>query len=180
MYFSDKGILLEFSRETGPPGSTHLEREREIYLQELAHTTGKAWQAPSLPGRPAGWRPRGELQFTSRVLARPLFFQGHQSAFKLRPSTDCVRPTHIMEGVCVCVCVWAQSFSHLWLFATPWTIAHQAPLSMGFSRWEYWNGLLFPPPGDLPNAGIKPMRLASSALAGRFFTSAPPGNPNEG
>ena len=42
------------------------------------------------------------------------------------------------------------------LFATPWTVAHQAPLSMGFSRQEYWSGLPFPPPGDLPNPGIKP------------------------
>ena len=41
-------------------------------------------------------------------------------------------------------------------FATPWTVAHQAPLSMGFSRQEYWSGLSFPPPGDLPDPGIKP------------------------
>ena len=45
--------------------------------------------------------------------------------------------------------------SHVQLFATPWTVAHQAPLSMGFSRQEYHNGLPFPPPGDLPNPGIK-------------------------
>ena len=57
---------------------------------------------------------------------------------------------------------------------TPWTVAHQARLSMGFSRQEYWNGLLFPSPGDLPDPGIKP---ASHALAGRFFTTEPPGKP---
>ena len=57
------------------------------------------------------------------------------------------------------------------LFVTPWTIAHQAPLSMGFSRQEYWSGLPCSPPGDLPNPGIKP---ASSALAGGFFTTEPP------
>jgi len=45
-------------------------------------------------------------------------------------------------------------------FATPWTVARQAPLSMGFSRQEYWNGLPFPSPGDLPNPGIKPGSLA--------------------
>ena len=44
---------------------------------------------------------------------------------------------------------------HVWLFVTPWTIAHQAPLSMRFPRQEYWNGLPFPSPGDLPNPGIK-------------------------
>ena len=59
-------------------------------------------------------------------------------------------------------------------FATPWTVAHQAPLSMGFPRQEYWSGLPFPPPGNLPNPGIEPVSLA---LAGRFFTTEPPGKP---
>ena len=49
-------------------------------------------------------------------------------------------------------------------------IAHQAPLSMGFSRQKYWGGLPFPTPGDLSNPGIKPMSLTSPALSGRFFT----------
>jgi len=48
------------------------------------------------------------------------------------------------------------ALSHVRLFATPWTVAHQALLFMGFSRQEYWRGLLFPSPGDLPNTGIKP------------------------
>ena len=55
---------------------------------------------------------------------------------------------------------------------TRWTIAHQAPLSMRFSRQEYWSGLLCPPPGDLPDPGIEPMSLMSPALAGRFFTTS--------
>ena len=62
-------------------------------------------------------------------------------------------------------------FSHVWLCATRWTIAHQAPLSMGFSRQECWSGLPCPPPGDLPNPGIKAMSLRSPGLAGRFFTT---------
>ena len=57
-------------------------------------------------------------------------------------------------------------------FLTLWTVAHHAPLSMGFFRQEYWGGLPFPPPGDLPDQGIKP---ASPALAGKFFTTEPPG-----
>ena len=61
-------------------------------------------------------------------------------------------------------------FSHVWLFATLWTITHQASLSMGFSRQEYWSGLSCSPPGDLPNPGIDPASLVSPALAGRFFT----------
>ena len=48
-----------------------------------------------------------------------------------------------------------QLLSRIWLFATPWTVARQAPLSMGFSRQEYWSGLPFPPPGDFPDPGIK-------------------------
>ena len=56
--------------------------------------------------------------------------------------------------------------------ATAWTVARQAPLSMGFSRQEYWSGLPFSTPGHLPNPGIKP---TSPSLAGGFFTAEPPG-----
>ena len=59
--------------------------------------------------------------------------------------------------------------------ATPWTVARQAPLSMGFSRQEYWSGLPFPSPGDLPDPGIKP---ASPALVGRVFTTESQGKPD--
>ena len=61
-------------------------------------------------------------------------------------------------------------------FVTPWTLAHHAPLSMGFSRQEYWSGLPFPSPGDLPNPKIEPV---SPALAGRFFNTESPGKPIE-
>ena len=64
----------------------------------------------------------------------------------------------------------AQSLSPVQLFVTPWTVALQAPLSMGFSRQEYWSGLPLPPPGYLPKPGIEPTSLMSPALAGRFFT----------
>ena len=72
------------------------------------------------------------------------------------------------------VYVCAQSFSCVQPFGTPWTVACQAPLSMTFSRQEYWSHLLFPTPRDLPDPGIKPVSLAPSTLAGRFFTTAPP------
>ena len=58
------------------------------------------------------------------------------------------------------------------LFETLWTGALQAPLSVGFSRQEYWSGLPCPPPGDLPNPGVKPTSLKSPALAGGFFTTS--------
>ena len=62
------------------------------------------------------------------------------------------------------------------LFATPQTVAHEAPMSMGFSRQEYWNGLPFPPQGDLPDPGMGPISPLSPTLAGRFFTTVSPGN----
>ena len=55
-------------------------------------------------------------------------------------------------------------FSHVRLFVTSWTVAHQAPLSMGFSRQEYWSGLLCPPPGDLPDLEIEPESPAAPEL----------------
>ena len=68
----------------------------------------------------------------------------------------------------VCVCM----LSHVCLFATPWTVAHQAPLCMGLSQQEHWNGLPFPIPGDLSDSGIEPISPkspASPALAGGFL-----------
>jgi len=61
----------------------------------------------------------------------------------------------------VCTCV----LSHVRLFATPWTIAYQAPLSLGFSRQEYWSGLSFPSPGDVPDPGIE---LSGISCIGRW------------
>ena len=72
------------------------------------------------------------------------------------------------------MCVLSR-FSCVQLFATLWTVAHQAPLSVGFSRQESWSGLPFAPPGDLP----KPVNeLLSPVLAGGLFTTEPPGKPN--
>ena len=91
----------------------------------------------------------------------------------------------LVKGVCygfhpphsnpdsVCVRMLSR-FSHVQPFPALWTVAHQAPLSVGFSRQEYWSGLPFPSVGDLPEPGIEPK---SSALTGRFFTAAPPRKP---
>ena len=65
----------------------------------------------------------------------------------------------------------ASEFSHIQLFATPWTIAGQAPLFLEFSRQKYWSGLPFPTPRNIPDPGIEP---TSPALVGRFFTTVPP------
>ena len=73
--------------------------------------------------------------------------------------------TYCEDSTCACV----------QLCLTPWTVACQAPRSMVFSRQEYWSGLPFPSPGNLPNPGIKAVTPASSAWAGTFFTTEPRG-----
>ena len=80
---------------------------------------------------------------------------------------------HILTHTCLCACM----LSHVQLFETPWTLACKVPLSMEFSRQEYWNGLPFPSPGDLSTPGIEPKSPASSASADGFFTTVPPGKP---
>ena len=65
-----------------------------------------------------------------------------------------------------------QPLSRVRLFVALWTVARQAPLSVGFSREEHWSGLPCPPPGDLPDPGIEPMTPVSPAMAGEFFTTS--------
>ena len=80
------------------------------------------------------------------------------------------------ELIFVCA-VHSQSLSHIRLFETLWTVGHQTPLSMGFSRQEYWRGLPCPPPGDLPDSGIESESPMSPALAGKYFTISALGKP---
>ena len=108
------------------------------------------------------------LEFSNEHLQKPGGTGGCRASLEFRKDM-----CHLQQ--ILVLLVW--SLSHVQLFATPWTVASQAPLSMGFSRQEYWSGLLCPPPGDLPNPGIK---LASPALASGFFfflTTEPPGKP---
>ena len=77
----------------------------------------------------------------------------------------------LLHSASVCK-VKVKSLSRVRLFMTPWTVAYQAPLSMGFSRQECWNGLPFPSPGDLPDPGIE---LRSPALQADALPSEPPG-----
>ena len=91
----------------------------------------------------------------------------------LCPRMEARQLSFVDTSACVCV----QSLSRVWLFVTPWTVAHQASLSMGFSRLKYWSGLSFPSPGDLPDPGIEHVSPVSPALAGGFFTTEPPESP---
>ena len=76
--------------------------------------------------------------------------------------------------ICVHVCLVVSNS-----YVTPRTVAHQAPLSMGFSRQKYWSGLPFPPPGDLPDPGIESKSPASPSLGGGFFMTETPGKPQQ-
>ena len=86
-------------------------------------------------------------------------------------------PERLRVCVCVCVCVCARMhmLSHVWLIAAPWTVAHWTPLSMAFSRQECWSWKSISSPGDLPDRGVEPSSPVSPSLAGRFFTTMPPG-----
>ena len=93
--------------------------------------------------------------------------RGREKKRKVERQRDLVRSKKWKRvRVCVCVCVRARALSCVLLFATLWTMAYQAPLSMELSQQECWSGLLFSPPGDHPNAGIE---LASPALQAGFF-----------
>ena len=92
---------------------------------------------------------------------------------------DCSLPGFSVHGISqarILVKVKVKSLSRVRLFVTPWTVAYQASPSMGFSRQEYWSGLPFPSPGDLPDPGIEP---GSPALEADALTSEPPRKPRQ-
>ena len=120
-----------------------------------------------------------EQRQPTRMLVKLLRRQGILMPTPITLSKESLKLKILIKGIVTCtlpigkhVCVLCgQSLCHVQLFAAPWTVAHQAPLSMRFSRQEYWSGLPYSPPGDLPNPGIKLQPLASPILAGGFFTT---------
>ena len=119
----------------------------------------------SLPSRD----PPGQLHFLFSVtyLRRwmsPKYLLTQRKGQSLKFQSTCVK--RLLSSTCACV------LSHIRLFAAPWTVAWKAPLPMEFSRQEYQHGVPFPTPGNLPNPGVKPVSLASLALAGGFFTTS--------
>ena len=140
---------------------------RHTCLSLSPHTVDTVWDMMIDPRRGHSWQRRSwpqllntetEIQGMSQPGQRQL--QLPVQAHKRDPNKTST-PT---VTACFYECVFA--LSHIQLFA-----ACQAPLSLGFSRQEYWSGLPCPPPGDLPDPGIKPASLLSPALAGRFFTT---------
>ena len=86
----------------------------------------------------------------------------------------CLFKLWFSQGICPvvgCVCL----LGHVRLCTAPWTVVHQTPLPVGFSRQEYWSGVSFTTLGDLSDPGIRHMSLVSPVQAGRFFTTEPPG-----
>ena len=127
-----------------------------------------------------------ELVSGRQVPPRPCWPTGDEAG--LWPSASLVQPWGWFPGAATggslsamgaCACMLSH-FSHVRLCATLWTVADQAPLSVGFSRQEYWRGLPCPPPGDLPNPGIKPASLMSPALQASSLPLVPPGKPHDG
>ena len=143
----------------------------------------RKWQPTPVfsPGESCGQRSLGRLLSTGLQESDMTYWLKHHHHDELQKhfcqeTLKCLRVSpnsHGNDQTSLCACI-LSCFSHIWLFATLWTIAYQAFLSMGFSRQEYWNGspLLFP--GDLLNPGIKPK---SPALQSDSLPSEPPGKP---
>ena len=112
---------------------------------------------------------------TSRLLTSVSPYSGDRVIFSKHNLNHFTKsPTSPSSLLFFRVCVRTLShFSPVWIFATPWTVAHQAPLSIGFSRQESWSGLPCPPPGDLPNPGIEPR---SPTLQADNLSSEPQGS----
>ena len=110
---------------------------------------------------------RGNMMTQSQVSLAPC------PLFYSCPISYSINYMWLFKLKCVCVCV----LSCIWLFASPGTVAHQSPLSIEFSRQEYWSRSRFPTLGDLPNPGTRPMSFVSPALAGGYFTTVPPKKP---
>ena len=98
-----------------------------------------------------------------------LLFYAILLIFAAQIPSSMIPARYVLNQASVCACM-LSSFSPVRLFATPWTAAHQAPLSMEFYRQYYWSRLPGSPPGDLPHPGIVPTSLMSPALVGGFFT----------
>ena len=135
----------------------------------VAQSIPSSFQAELLPA-PSGSRLSGRT-VVGTAGGKICMFTAGQSVRCGQDTNHC----HFIIYRHVCIVSGAQLLSGIRLCAILWTVAHQAPLSMEFSRQEYWSGLLFSPPGDLPDPGIEP---SSPQLAGRFFTAELLGKPN--
>ena len=171
-------VLSEVS-DHGQQGLAHLPAMRLSMRPLSAHVLWpqagmEAGCSPSLSGvwgrgLGTGWEEKGAWSF---ILERPLCKMADRGFALWLWKGDAVSPD--WERTSISLFLLFSHFSCVRLSVTPWTAARQAPLSMGFLGQEYWRGLPFPPPGDLPDLGNEP---SSPVLAGGFFTTEPPGKP---
>ena len=150
-----------FVRQIGSKRSTHC---GPFLLHGTYKHTISSWSGPA-----------GEVVGVERV-DQQTQQQPHRPCFPLFSASGCQSYCDLLfwlwnSDSYLCACMLSH-FSHVWLFATPRPIVCQAPLSVGFSKQEYWNGLPFLSPGVLSNPGIESASLISPALAGRFFTTS--------
>ena len=120
------------------------------------------------------WHPVGSLKSAAVVVFIPQKCKHYKSGLPAACQESWLLNTHhytSYSGLLNTLKKW-KSPSCVWLFATPWTVAHQAPPSMGFSRQEYWSWLPCPPPGNCPDPGVEPVSLTSPGLAGRLFATS--------
>ena len=144
--FSNHGAQISKAFDLNVPRGSLVSCSQSAGLLHLRSWTITEWEKSSV------WLEEGISTLFFSTLTWELRKQRRQAAAQI----PC-----LLYYACVLI-----RFSHVQLFATPWTVARQAPLYMGFSRQEYWSGLPFPSPVDLPNPGIEP----GSPTAGRFFT----------
>ena len=161
---------------------------REVLNKKLPHALWRFLEY-YIQGNPSNWLflvlPKSSIKASkclsqnSRNIAFCHFsFISNQIPNLFAFTFSCIRifPTISIVTVCVCVCVCVcVLFSHVWLFATPWTVACQAPMSMEFSKQEYWSGLLFLSLGNLLPPGVEPR---SPALQTDSWPSEPPRSPS--
>ena len=137
----------------------------KCYLQPPTQRLMGALRPPyTAPLHPSAGLPCGPWWLAYRIQ-----LSGEESAFlqlNLQREHRCTSRISLLH---MCVLI---HFSRVQLFVNLWTVAHQAPLSMGFSRQEYWSGVPCPPPGDLPDPGIEPVSLMFPALEDRLFTTS--------
>ena len=190
MFSNTTKLILQFSADTGyPTDLTQITQIKSLIFSPLSPNSqmsvGGTESSNPLIVSSFWWQPFLRL---SRSLSVSCFTTMYSDVLQ-RGSLWRVKDTPVSQGISrilgdlpetgqrpdisfiMCVCSVVSDS------VTLWTVAHQAPLSMGFPRQEYWSRLPFPTPGDLPDPGIEPTSLVSSALAGGYFTTVPPGKP---
>ena len=173
-----KHLLMNQEWLSGPSGLAQVPCEASHHFTHIAVYYDSAlvsWDSRMLPQRDESFVWYKERGVVGRIKSSYSWNSlRHCNEYIYTRTVYIITVLHNFPDDCSIDCICACACSVLRLFATPWTVTHQAPLSIEVSRQEYWSGLTFPTPGDLPDPGIKPECPESPALAG-FFITEPPG-----